>query len=175
MNHNIFNFVQVTASVGILLGLILVGVQIKEATRIAEAQFSYDAFTGAIDSQALVIGEHLGAAWARAKVNSPDLTDHDLVVIEAFLIREWLHNVRSLQLANAGFGSTSDLDISANKWVYTYLGNKTALRWWQRMKENGSFFQMHPELSNKIETMVDEFNGDLSSFHAEGLRSLRTD
>ncbi|MFT6878829.1 MAG: hypothetical protein ACJAZF_004964, partial [Granulosicoccus sp.] len=59
MNQGISKYVQITANFGILCGLILVGVQIREATRIAEAQFSYDAYTVAIESQSIVIGEHM--------------------------------------------------------------------------------------------------------------------
>ncbi|MGK0473822.1 MAG: hypothetical protein ACJAR0_004320 [Candidatus Azotimanducaceae bacterium] len=175
MNQGISTIVQIIANVGILFGLILVGVQIREATRIAEAQFSYDFYSAAIESQSIVIGENMGAAWAKAKVNSPDLSDHDLVVIEAFLGREWLHNVQQLQLINAGFESSANLDVSAYKWVYSYLGNTTALRWWKNRRVDASFVGMNPELKERIDTMIDKFDGDLSNQHAEGLRSLRSD
>ncbi len=76
----------------------------------------------------LIIGEQLAQAWTRAALNSDQLTDQDLMVVNAFLRHEWLHNTRMQRVAEAGFDQVQ-FDSSAAKWL-GYLGNETALRWW---------------------------------------------
>ncbi len=149
---------QLAASIGILLGLLLVGVQIQQATDIASAQMQAASFDSTIQANDIVIGEGFAQSWAKARKNSEELTEVDHVVVQAFLTREWLNNVRTERSRKAGFGDESwDSTVSVDKWVFGYLGNETALRWWRSRSE--SLKSMAPELDRRIDIAL-EAQGD---------------
>ena len=129
------SWLQLAASIGILLGLLLVGVQIQQATDIASAQMQAASFDSTIQANDIIIGEGFAQSWAKARKNSEELTEADHVVIEAFLTREWLNNVRTERSRKAGFLDESwDRAVTTDKWVIAYLGNETAIRWWRSIR-----------------------------------------
>ena len=65
------HFLQFGANIGILLGLFLVGIQIMETNRIANAQFVADDRAVTMSSYELIIGEKLSETWAKARTNLP--------------------------------------------------------------------------------------------------------
>ena len=53
------DYLQLGANLGILLGLILVGLQIREASRATTAQLRLDTWYGSMVSHEIMMGEHL--------------------------------------------------------------------------------------------------------------------
>ena len=113
-------WLQVSANIGILCGLILVGVQINQATGIVAAQFSTQNYESTMQSFDVVVGKELVDAWSKAMVNSPDLSDAELVVIDAYLMREWLNNTKNQVQVELGYGP-GNTDLSLKKWTNQYL------------------------------------------------------
>ena len=104
MNRSrVTDWLQIGANVGILIGLLLVGLQIRETNRTTETQFEFEGWTGPMVAHELIIGEHLAESWTKAAANSDQITDQDLMVVSSFLSHEWLHNARMLRVARAGF------------------------------------------------------------------------
>ena len=120
-------WLQVSANIGILCGLILVGVQINQATGIVAAQFSTQNYESTMQSFDVVVGKELVDAWSKAMVNSPDLSDAELVVIDAYLMREWLNNTKNQVQVELGYGP-GNTDLSLKKWTNQYLVEHTANR-----------------------------------------------
>ena len=60
-------------------------------------------------------------------VNSPDLSDAELVVIDAYLMREWLNNTKNQVQVELGYGP-GNTDLSLKKWTNQYLVEHTANR-----------------------------------------------
>ena len=139
------------ANVGILLGLLLVGVQIMETNRIANAQFVADDRAVTMSSYDLIIGEKLSEAWAKARTNSGDLTDEDIVVLDAFLTREWFKSLREREIADTGV-KEYDIESETTLWVFTFLANEFALQWWEN----------HNGLLNTYRELKDSVNGSLA-------------
>ena len=125
-------WLQVLSNVALLLGIGLVAVQIQQSSDITKAQFLDSGFESTIQAMDVMVGEHLAEAWGKAMANSDEMTDKDLTVIDAYLRRELLNNVRTERVGNLGYVDTSGLKGgSVRKWVFTYLGNETAIRWWK--------------------------------------------
>ena len=148
------SWLQLAASIGILAGLVLVAVQIQQATDIASAQMQAASFNSTIQANDIIIGEGFAESWAKARKNADDLTEADYVVIQAFLVREWINNVRTERSRKAGFGDESwDREVTVEKWVFGYLGNETAIRWWRSRPE--SVKSMAPELTQRIDIALE--------------------
>lgn len=162
-------WLQIGANVGILAGLILVAVQIRDANLATDTQFEFEGWTGPMTANQLIIGEHLAEAWAKAAVNSDELTDTDLIVINSFLTHEWLHNARMLRVAKAGFDQMS-FDTTADKWM-GYLGNKTSLRWWHSKPRR--FFDSNPDLWKSINQRLAERGAEHATGHQRMLNAMR--
>jgi hypothetical protein len=118
----------------------------------------------------LIIGERLAESWTKAALNSDQLTDQDLMVVNSFLSHEWLHNARMQRVARAGFDQV-EFGNSAGKWV-SYLGNETALRWW-KAKQTGSFLISNPELQDEINRLLRALGPEQATSQKRLLDSLR--
>jgi hypothetical protein len=157
---------QVGSNIGILLGLVLVGIQIFDTNRIATAQFIADDYAFTMSSWDLKIGENLPESWSRAEQNSPDLTFEDMTVINSYLFREWFRSMRDRDIARTGLKSI-DTEFEAIEWTYGNLGNETALRWWA-FNYDGVLAQ-YPELRDAISERV-RLEGDA---HSQSLLRVR--
>ena len=170
MNWNKANhFLQIGANLGILLGLLLVGVQINESNRIANAQFIADDYTVTMTSYELIIGESLSGAWARASSNSSELTDEDIVVIDAFLSREWFKSRRERDIAATEI-KQFEIQREITQWVFAYLGNETALRWFESA---GGLINTFPELKDGINRALAERPDSHSQSHKSRIETFR--
>lgn len=172
MNRSrVADWLQIGGNLGILVGLLLVGLQIRETNRITDTQFEFEGWTGPMVSNELIIGEHLAESWTRAMLNSDELTDQDLVVVSSFLNREWIHNARMLQVARAGFSQVTSSDNTLPKWI-AYLGSETGLRWWEARQE-GNFLRSNPVLRDQINERLAELGPDHARSQERFLTQLR--
>lgn len=175
MENRLSAWVQLGASVGILIGLALVGVQIQQSTEIARVQFVSASFESTIRAFEMVVGEHLADAWSKAMANSDDMTDADLVVIDAYLRREWVNNIRTEMITALGYtGLETTSSVSVRKWVFQYLGNETALRWW-RANQSGTQVSMAPELRDAIDAALQAQGEGHHRSHEMRLERLRSE
>ena len=69
----------------LLIGVVLVIYQLQQAGEIARVKLEAHNFEEFNRSGDMIMGERLAASWAKAMANSRELTDKDLVVIDAFL------------------------------------------------------------------------------------------
>ena len=80
-------------------------------------------------------------------------------------MREWLNNVRTERSRKAGFGDENwDSAVTVERWVFGYLGNETALRWWRSRSEGAR--SMAPELSLRIDAALETQGDEHHLFHA---------
>jgi hypothetical protein len=175
MTEKLNTWLQLGASVGILIGLILVGIQIQQATKIATAEMMGGAFETTIQSNEIIVGGNLSGAWSKAMVNSDELTDSDLTVISAYLQREWLNNVRTEMLSGLGFQDPAWDDTSTvRKWVFAMLGNETSIRWWRSRVGNPSRTSLAPEMRDRINLLLDAQGNEHHLFHQKTMAALRS-
>lgn len=164
-------WLQAIANFAILAGLILVGLQIRQATAIAEAQFLSELMDSSARGFETIAGESLPGAWSRAMRNAQPMSDEDLAVIDAFLTREWLNGIRYAALSERGYGPGAPAPATVEKWVEGYLGNETAQRWWRARAEQG-MLDLNPSLRDRVTERLESNGPDHAAAHASLLDVL---
>lgn len=106
MESNRIGFwLQAVANIGFLLGLILVGLQINQNTKIAQANLLSNAYSDVIQYYTAMLGENPATAFAKVANDPSSLTDEELLIF-AFQISIWANlNERGEMLLAQGLGS----------------------------------------------------------------------
>ncbi len=134
---------------GILGGLILVGLQIRQDSEIAKVQLFSDITSSRIDMAEATLGENPAPILAKALTEPDDLTDSELYVMDAYLIRG-LNEVRRaivLQRADLDVGITTPENTLA-----FYFGNEFAQRWWAAFIGEGE--DLGDDVLKQIDSLV---------------------
>ena len=163
-------FLQIGANLALLAGLILVGVQISETNRITNAQFIADDYATTMSTYELIIGESLSEALGKAQVNSVDLTNENLVVVHAYLAREWYRSVRDRAISETGYTDVN-FELDVTEWAFSNLGNETALRWWT-LNQNG-MLNLYPELREAVNERIAGQGETHKNFHQRRTTELQ--
>jgi len=164
-------WLQIASNVGIVAGLVLVSLQMKQASDITAAQLSSDYFQNMADGYGIASGDDLPAAWARAQMNAPDLADTELSVVKYFLLRQWLMTMRESAMSDRGFSGSPLEDAFVQGWVNT-LGNETALRWWVAEHERALAFV--PDVRDAIDARLREVGPAQREAHRRLLEQMRS-
>jgi hypothetical protein len=77
----------------------------------------------------LEMGDDPAESWARAIHHPKELTDKDVVVVDALLTKEWL-NLSRLELL-VDFGYAGGVDGPATFVARQYLNHPFGKRWWE--------------------------------------------
>lgn len=171
MNPKVVAWLQIGSNVGILVGLLLVALQMKQASEIAEAQLGSEGLLATMGAFELMVGEHLDVAWSKAMTNAPEMTDAELGAIDAFLAREWTSAMRLGSLADQGFNDGPDF-TTIDKWVFSYLGNDYSLRWWRAARDHIRI--LNPPMYDAIDAKLATQGADHRTLHARRLSDLRS-
>ncbi|MDX1404551.1 MAG: hypothetical protein R3192_08435, partial [Woeseiaceae bacterium] len=122
-------WLQVGANLGIILGLVLVGLQLKQNSDLLRIQLLYAESQSFINHERAMIGENGADAWARSLEAPRELTLSETRIMEAHLYalaEQW----RASHLLH-------ELGVLGEEWqnriieesVY-YLGNPYGRAWW---------------------------------------------
>jgi hypothetical protein len=122
------NWLQIVGNFGLVVGLILVAVQIKQSTDLAEAQMLNEGWLAQIQRSMDIVGENGSAALARAWTEPETLTPEDVVVLDSLMTSWWFGALRLENLASRGY-EVFPLEAYGNMVPYE-LGNAFAIAWW---------------------------------------------
>lgn len=161
---------QTSANFGIILGLILVGLQIKDTNRIATAEFLSQSFDQQIAGLDLIVGDNLGASWARAANNPSELTDADLVSINAYLQRLWYQAIREKNIAALG-NQGSEFTGTVVVWADRILSVEPALRWWTVQQEG--LLAADSEIRDEINARLVDLKGEGAEHESDVIEEMR--
>jgi hypothetical protein len=159
------------ANIGILIGLLLVAAQINQQTEIAASERQAESFTWNIETNGLKATENLPERFARIMTNSDDITDADLVALDAYLTREFVMALRERSLASSGYVEDAASEISAMKWVFGNLGNESAMRWW---RSNDFLLSLIPELRDQVDALLEEQGNSQTQLHKTLIEEMRS-
>lgn len=142
------NWLQVGANVGIILGLVLVGFQLKQNSDLLKVQLLYQESQSFISHERQMMGENPAAAWARSLEDPGGLSLAESRVMDAYLYamsEQW----RASHMLH-------ELGILDDEWrkrlveeASFYLGNRWGRAWWNVYRTG---IQAPPELV----TIIDE-------------------
>ena len=76
---------QVVGNVGIVVGLVFVGLQLQQDRELKRAELVFSSQMSVIDDWLAVLGEDPASSLTRLALNTDELTERDLVVVDAWL------------------------------------------------------------------------------------------
>jgi len=128
---------QVAANIGIVLGLVLVGIQLKQNSDLVKIQLLYEESNRAIELETKVVGEHAADVWAKSLEDPENLTLGEIRIMEA-LLWSFVEQLRGThKLAELGLISDSDWRARVDSEVTFYLSDRYSLAWWDNFGQPG--------------------------------------
>ena len=142
------SWLQITANVAILGGLVLVGFQLQQNREILRAQMMSAESQSVIDQEMQIIGEQGAAAWVAAMTDPTHVSPEHHRIMEAIYwsaIESWRHieELRALGLADV------DPLYRVSDEAAWYFGNTYGRAWWNVRRETTEF-------SEELKTVIDE-------------------
>jgi hypothetical protein len=120
------------ANLGVLGGLILVALQIRQNTAITRAQVTNDYFLADMQLELTMMGENPAASWIKAVYSPDELTREDAAVVDRYFNYGIVQLQRLRRMNELGLADDQWTDrISYLRW---HLGNEVGRRWWANSK-----------------------------------------
>ena len=151
------------ANIGIVVGLILVAVQLNQAERYADAEQVNAEYAMNLSGVDASFSEALPEAWARARINAPDLTENEATLVFLYLSRRYQEQVLERIQADRGL-SIYDPKLSARVFTTQLLGNETALRWWAMARESAGI-NFTPEFAKEVDVYLKQVGSKQRTLH----------
>jgi hypothetical protein len=126
------------ANIGILIGLVLVIVQIRQSTQFARSTYRSQGNDVANQVYANLMGEHGGDVIEKSVECPEELTYRDFMALDAFLFTGINMLWRDYQLAQEGLYSEADWKQTVDLYAHWFLGNPFGRAWWD--EEGKTFF-----------------------------------
>lgn len=102
----IASWIQITATVGVLVGIILVVIELRQAKAIAHANITAQFFSEIGQNNRVQMGENPAAVLSKACLSPSEITNEDLFVLEGYFVSRWALADRSYRLELVGeFGT----------------------------------------------------------------------
>ena len=127
LNH----WLQVSANIGIVLGLVLVGVQLKQNSDLLKTQLLYEESQRAIELETSFIGENGADVWAKSLTEPENLSLAEQRVMEAVLW-SFVEQLRATQmLAELGLLADDEWRLRVRAESAFFLANEYGMAWWE--------------------------------------------
>ena len=160
------DWLQIAANIGIIAGLLLVGLQLKQNSDLLKTQLLYEESSRLVDLETQVVGETGAEVWAKSISDPENLSLAEQRIMEA-LLWSYVEQLRSTRLLGQ-LGLLEDAEWKARVRSDTgfYLGNKYGRAWWASFKEGNSV--LAPDLIKEIDFRLSEVDTNRT---AEYIRS----
>jgi hypothetical protein len=137
-NGKLSNWLQISANVGIVVGLLLVGVQLKQNSDLLKTQLLYDESRRAVDLETLVVGENGAEVWAKSISDAKNMSLPEQRIMEA-LLWSYSEQLRSTHmLAELGLLEDEEWKLRVNSEAAFYLANDYGKAWWINYSDGNS-------------------------------------
>lgn len=148
------DWLQIAANTGIIAGLLLVGLQLKQNSDLLKTQLLYEESSRLVDLETQVVGETGAEVWAKSISDPENLNLAEQRIMEA-LLWSYVEQLRSTRLLGE-LGLLEDAEWKARVRSDTgfYLGNKYGRAWWANFKEGNSV--LPPDLIMEIDLRLSE-------------------
>lgn len=124
------NWLQVAANIGIVLGLVMVGIQVKQNSDLTRIQLLYEESTRAVNLETLVVGEQAAEVWAKMIEDPENLTLAEIRILEA-LLWSFTEQLRgTYRLAEMGLLTEADWRARVETEVTFYFSDRYSKAWW---------------------------------------------
>ena len=169
-NGKLSNWLQIAANVGIVVGLLLVGVQLKQNSDLLKTQLLYDESRRAVDLETLVVGENGAEVWAKSISDAKNMSLPEQRIMEALLwsFSEQLRSTRLL--AELGLLEDEDWRLRVKSETAFYLANDYGKAWWiNYSSENAA---LPDDLIAEVNLRLSEVDDNFTADYAKAIMKL---
>jgi len=125
------DWLQIVANVGLIAGLILVGLQLKQNSDLLKTQLLYEESGRFISSEQAMYGEEPARVWAKSIETPRDLTLEEIRIVDAYLYNTVEHWRATRMLAKEGLLDDEDeWQFRVKNDAQYFLGNEYGRAWW---------------------------------------------
>lgn len=137
MNYDkLGNWLQVSANIGIVAGLLLVGVQLKQNSDLLKTQLLYEESDRLINIETQVVGENAAEVWAKSITDPKSLSLAEQRIMEAILW-SFVEQLRATHmLADLGLLDNEEWRKRVNSDSGYYLANRYGIAWWRNFSKD---------------------------------------
>ena len=132
------DWLQISANIGIVVGLVLVGVQLQQNSDLLKTQLMYEESYRATELETQVVGENAAAVWSKSITDAKSMSLTEQRIIEAMLwsFVEQLRGTR--MLAELGLLEDADWRARVDSDAAFYLANEYGMAWWTNFSADDS-------------------------------------
>ena len=122
------NWLQIVGNAGLIVGLVLVAVQVRQNTEIAKAQIVNEGWISLINTRHVLMGDNPAASLAKARARHA-LSDEDLEVLNAILEAAFADLIRAEYMGDFGFTQMTN-ELRGRQFARSSLDNPASRAWW---------------------------------------------
>jgi len=169
-SENMSKWLTLGANIGIMIGLILVVIQIRQNSDLLRLQFINDEYLSGISSERLLIGDNPADAIMKAMYSPEDMTYADFRVNDAYLISKIDLMHRRYRLGREGVFDEDAWRESNIGFTFEWLfGNRFSQLWWEH--EGRRAYSDAPELVEYVDSKIKNVSENRSTRSWETIRS----
>jgi hypothetical protein len=127
------SWLTLVANLGVLAGLILVAMQIRQNTKVVRAQVANDWFLADMQLELAMMGENPAESWTKAVYAPGELTRQDAAVLDRYFNYGLVQLQRLHQMNERGMADDRWKDRAS--YLRWHLGNDVGRRWWVHFRE----------------------------------------
>jgi hypothetical protein len=121
------------SNIGVIAGLVLVAMQIKQNTEITKAQIANDYFLADMNLELAMMGDDPARSWTKAVYTPNEIDQYDAVVLDRYFNYGVVQIQRLQEMHELGL-APDDWKERIN-YLGWHLGNEVGSRWWAYSKE----------------------------------------
>ena len=161
------SWLQIGANVGIVVGLIFGGVQLKQNSDLLKTQLLYEESCRAIDLETKFVGENAATVWAKSITDAKTLNLEEQRIMEAILwgFVEQLRATR--MLAELGLLGDEEWKGRVNSDAAYYLSNEYGTAWWSNFRDANS--SLPDDLKAAIDARLAGVDGDFTIDYSKSI------
>ncbi len=154
---NLAEWLTLTANIGILIGLFLVIIEIRQNTDFVRLQFVNDNLLAVAQAEIPMQGENPAEVMMKAMYSPDELTYADFRVVDAYLVAKMDLLVRQYRLGQEGILDEMAWKTAASSFEW-HFGNKFGRLWWEH--EGRREYAGIPELVAYVDDKVSRLSMD---------------
>jgi len=164
------DWLQIAANVGIVGGLLLVGVQLKQNSDLLKTQLLYEESSRLVALETQVVGEIGAEVWAKSISEPQNLSLSEQRVMEA-LLWSFVEQLRSTRLlAELGLLEDEEWKLRVNSDTAYYLANDYGRAWWANYSKGNT--SLHHDLILEINFRLSEVETNFTATYTKSVLDL---
>ena len=167
------DWIQIVANVALILGLVLVGLQIKQNSDLLRTQLLYEESGRMVASEQAFYGEEVARVWTRSIENPKDLELEEIRIIDAYLysvVEQWR---ATKMLAEQGLlDDETEWQFRVEAEAPYFLGHEYGRACWNVARTTNGM--LSPDLVNVVDAALERDPDETMRYLMQPINALRT-